>query len=99
MRMLLKMSPGTEAGSRAVRDGRMEKVLTRTLEQIHPESAWFAPEHGLRTAWIVFDLKDASQIPSIVEPLFDELGATVEIVPVMNVEDLKKGLASVGRGH
>jgi len=40
----------------------------------------------------VFDLEDPSQIPSIVEPMFSKLNATVEMFPVMNREDLQKGL-------
>ena len=39
-----------------------------------------------------FDMKDASDIPGIVEPLFVGLKARVELLPVMNADDLKKGL-------
>jgi len=38
-------------------------------------------------------VKDASDIPSIVEPLFVGLNARVELLPVMNADDLKKGLS------
>jgi hypothetical protein len=37
-------------------------------------------------------MKDSSQIPPIAEPLFAALGAEIELVPVMNAEDLRKGL-------
>ncbi len=52
----------------------------------------------MRTAFIVFDLKDPSQLPAISEPLFSKLKATIEMFPVMNQEDLKKGLQQVGQG-
>jgi hypothetical protein len=43
----------------------------------------------------VFDLQDPSQLPSITEPLFSKVNATVEMFPVMNQEDLQKGLQQV----
>jgi hypothetical protein len=44
---------------------------------------------------MVFDLKDPSEIPAIAEPFFLNLNAKVEFSPVMNAEDLKKGLESL----
>jgi hypothetical protein len=35
-------------------------------------------------------------MPTIAESLFQELDAEIEITPVMNSEDLKKGLAAAG---
>jgi hypothetical protein len=37
-------------------------------------------------------MKDSSEIPVIAEPLFIGLGAQLELVPVMNPDDLRKGL-------
>jgi len=44
---------------------------------------------------IFFDLADPSQIVETVEPFFLGLNATTELVPVMNADDLRKGLAKV----
>ena len=44
---------------------------------------------------MVFDMKDTSQIPAIAEPLFTELDAGVSCTPVMNIDDLRKGLAAL----
>lgn len=44
---------------------------------------------------IFFDLADPSQIIEVVEPLFLNLNATVELIPVMNADDLRKGLSKV----
>jgi hypothetical protein len=34
-------------------------------------------------------MEDASQMPTLTEPLFLELGATIQIQPVMTPEDLQ----------
>jgi hypothetical protein len=39
-----------------------------------------------------FDMKDASDIPAIAEPLFAGLNAKVQLLPAMNAEDLRWGL-------
>jgi hypothetical protein len=41
-----------------------------------------------------FDMKDASEIPAIAEPLFAGLNARIQLLPVMNADDLKRGLDS-----
>ena len=92
MRMMMKMQIDTEAGSQAVADGSLPQLMQEMMERLQPESAYFGPEDGVRTAFIVFDLKDPSQLPPITEPLFSNLKATVEMFPVMNREDLQKGL-------
>jgi len=39
-------------------------------------------------------MHDSSDIHGIVEPLFMGIDAEVELLPVMNVDDLRKGLKS-----
>jgi hypothetical protein len=95
MRMLMKVKIDTAAGSRAIEDGSMPQLMQETLGALRPEAAYFGPENGVRTAFIVFDLQDPSQLPSITEPLFSKVNATVEMFPVMNQEDLQKGLQQV----
>jgi hypothetical protein len=56
------------------------------------EAAYFVAQNGMRCAMIFFDMKDSSEIPVIAEPLFIGLGAELELVPVMNPDDLRKGL-------
>jgi hypothetical protein len=36
------------------------------------------------------------QLPAVGEPLFQELGAAVFLTPVMNVEDLERGMKERG---
>lgn len=92
MRTLMKIKIDTEAGSRAIEDGSLAQLMQETLGALRPEAAYFGPENGVRTAFIVFDMQDPSQLPSITEPLFSKMKATVEMFPVMNQEDLQKGL-------
>jgi hypothetical protein len=96
MRMLLKVVFGLEASNDAVRNGTIGPVQQALLDRIKPEAAYFGAENGVRTGYLFFDLVDASQIPVIAEPLFQQLGASVDFIPVMNLEDLQKGLAEAG---
>ncbi|MGZ5850753.1 MAG: hypothetical protein ACXWJN_09240 [Methyloceanibacter sp.] len=94
MRMMLKINIPTEAGNRGVKDGSLPKILEATISKLRPEAAYLLADSGLRSAMIFFDLREASDIPAIVEPLFLGLGAEVELVPVMNAENLKLGLGA-----
>lgn len=89
--MLLKASVPMERGNEAIRDGSLPKKIEAILRDLQPEAAYFGEMDGLRTAFFVVDVPDASQIPAKVEPLFLSFGARVEIHPVMTAEDLMKG--------
>ncbi len=96
MRVMMKVKMDTAAASRAIQDGSLPRIMGETMERLQPEAAYFGPEDGRRTAFLVFDLKDPSELPPISEPLFNNLGATVEMFPVMDRDDLQKGLQQVG---
>ena len=98
MRMMMKLQMDTEAASRAIADGSLPQVMQETLEKLRPEAAYFGPDNGIRTAFIVFDLQDPSQLPPISEPLFNTLKANIQMFPVMDREDLQKGLGQLGGG-
>ncbi len=95
MRFMLTIRMSTEQANAAVRDGRVGPLLQRAMEQLRPEAAYFGPVDGLRTAYMVIDIDDASQIPAISEPFYQELGARIEFVPVMTAEELAKGIAAL----
>ena len=92
MRVLLDVTIPVESGNATIKGGELPKLLMATIDQIRPESSYFYPKNGKRHFQMVFDLKDSSQIPPIAERLFEELNAEVSLTPVMNLEDLKKGL-------
>lgn len=97
MRTMMKLKLDTEAASKLIADGSMPQLMQETMERLRPEAAYFGPDNGVRTAFIVFDLKDPSDLPAITEPLFNRLKATVEMFPVMDRDDLQKGLQQLGR--
>jgi hypothetical protein len=97
MRMMLKVTIPVEAGNTAIKDGTLPRTLQSTAERLKPEAAYFLAEDGKRTALFFFDMQDVSQIPSIVEPLFMGMNASLTMVPAMNTDDLQKGLAQAAK--
>jgi hypothetical protein len=95
MRTMLKVSIPVESGNAAVTDGTLKAIVGAAIERLKPEAAYFLAEDGRRTAIMVFDLADQSDIPSIAEPFFTSMNAAVSLVPVMNADDLAKGLAKL----
>ena len=88
MRVLLKASMTTEAGNRLTRNGTLGSVMKSILEDLKPEAAYFGSENGKRTAFLVLNLQDASEIPGMAEPLFLAFDADIEFIPVMTPADL-----------
>ncbi|HEX5170578.1 MAG TPA: hypothetical protein VFW11_15485 [Cyclobacteriaceae bacterium] len=92
MRMLLRVSCDVVASNSAMKDGTLAKIVQDTIEKLKPEASYFLSMNGKRGCYIFFDMKDPSQIPDIAEPYFLNLGAEVEFIPVMNADELGKGL-------
>ncbi len=95
MRMMMKVHMDTAAASDAIRSGRMPQVIKSLLDQIQPEAAYFGPEGGKRTAFLVFDMDDPAMLPALSEPLYQNFHADVSFFPVMNRQDLERGLSEV----
>jgi len=96
MRMMLRMVIDATDGSDAIKSGAMQKTIGALVEKLKPEAVYFASESGMRTGYIVFDMKSANQQVEIAEPLFD-LGAEVYLSPCMTPEELQAGFAAAGR--
>jgi hypothetical protein len=60
------------------------------VEDLKPEAAYFVADEGQRTAILVINMEDASQIPAIAEPWFLAFNAEIEATPAMIAEDLEK---------
>jgi hypothetical protein len=96
MRVLLKVSPHGEGANKAIHDGTWGRLVGEFMQNHRPEAAYFGAENGQRVAWLFFDLKSESDMVRVAEPFFTKTQATVEITPVMNGEDVQKGLAALG---
>ncbi|PSJ60315.1 hypothetical protein C7I85_14270 [Mesorhizobium soli] len=93
--MLLKISIPVAEGNRTIRDGSLPTIMEKAFAKLRPEAAYFTLEDGNRTAFIFFDLKDVTVMPTIAEPFFNGFNAKIDLTPVMNVEDMRAGLKAM----
>ncbi|MEY9875831.1 hypothetical protein ABH931_005337 [Streptacidiphilus sp. MAP12-33] len=92
MRMLMTIRLDNDKTSQAITDKRLAEFMQTNLGRLQPEAAYFATIDGQRGGFVVFDMKEPAQMPSIAEPFFQELGAEVTFSPVMVPEDIGRGL-------
>mgnify|MGYP001241293029 FL=1 len=69
---------------------RWHNVLS-ILEDSKAEAAYFSADGGMRGCFVVVNMDDASQMLALAEPWFLAFNASVEVLPVMALEDLGKG--------
>ncbi|MEU8852876.1 DUF3303 family protein [Streptomyces sp. NPDC048564] len=98
MRVLLQAHLDTEKTNEMIRSGKMPQVMKEVMDAFKPEAAYFGPDSGVRSVFLVFDMQDSAQLPVLTEQLFQKFGAEVDYTPVMNAEDLQKGLAQLQAG-
>jgi hypothetical protein len=97
MRVMLKFTLPVEKGNQAFKDGSLGKTLEVLMNELKPEATYFSPLDGKRGGMLFFDLAEPSKIVEVVEPLFLNLNAAVEVVPVMSGDDLRKGIANANK--
>ena len=89
MRILITFSINPEKGDQLIKEGRIGETMGSILEELQPEAAYFTDVEGTRGGFLVVDMEDASQMPTMTEPLLLGVGATVHLQPVMTPEDLR----------
>ena len=94
---MLNVSLGQSTSNAAFKDGSLGRALEGAGERLKPEAAYFFLEDGKRTALYVFDMQNEPQISVVVEPLFHALNANISLIPVMNADDVKKGIAQAAK--
>jgi hypothetical protein len=98
--MLLNVKFPHAEFNKAVRDGTVGQKIGRILEDAKPEAVYFTDQDGQRSAILVINLVDPSQIPAFAEPWFLTFKADVEFRVAMTPEDLQKaGLEDLGKKY
>ncbi|MFL6057339.1 MAG: hypothetical protein ACJ732_00350, partial [Rubrobacteraceae bacterium] len=90
VRFMITCRIPVDKGNELVKNGTLGPTIQSIMEDLKPEAAYFVDVEGARGGYIIVDMEEASQIPSLVEPLMIALGATIEVHPVMLPEDLQK---------
>lgn len=92
MRTMLRCTLEVNASNAALTEGRLPTIIGKLMELTKPEAAYFTSDGGQRTIYVFFDMKDSSEMPPIGELMFTNFNARVELQPVMNQEELQRGL-------
>jgi hypothetical protein len=90
MRFLMKFHLDREAANEAARKGTLASTIQSILEDLKPEATYFGEDEGERTAFLVVNLANASELPRVAEPWFLAFNARVRTHVVMTPEDLAK---------
>lgn len=90
MRMLLQVEFPPEPFNTLVRKGTAGSMLGKIVEELHPEAAYFTESHGHRSAMLVVDVNQPSDVPRFAEPFFLHFHADCRFRIVMGPEDLQK---------
>jgi len=93
MRLMLKFTIPVAKGNAAAADGTLGKAIEGLMQRVKSEAAYFTLVDGQRGGLVFFELTDPIMLPKINEPLFAALEAAIEIVPVLNADELKRGLS------
>ena len=95
MRFLVRASLPVETANKSMKDGTFSATMQSILADIKPEAAYFTDTNGMRSAYLIVDMQDASQLPAIAEPLFQAFNASIEVHLVMTAEDLGKAAPAI----
>lgn len=89
MRMMMQITIPVEAGNEAARKGAFGAPFQKMLEPFKAEAVYFTTSaNGERGGFVIFDMKETSQLPGFAEPFFLAFNARVTFAPVMSAADL-----------
>ena len=98
MKMLLSVQFPPEPFNSLIRSGKAGEIISRILESIKPETAYFTDQDGKRGGIFVVDVKTPSDVPFFAEPFFLNFQAACKFHILMSPEDLQKaGLNELGK--
>ncbi|MFG2984657.1 hypothetical protein ACGFYQ_25940 [Streptomyces sp. NPDC048258] len=94
MRVMLRAHFDTAAANEGIKSGALPQALKKLMDTVKPESAYFGLQEGVRSCWLVFDVQDSTQMPSVTWELF-QFNAEIEVGPVMTAEGMAKALGAL----
>lgn len=96
MRMMVTFSFPTDSGNDIVGSGKIAQIFEKLMGDIKPEAVYLHPVDGQRGGHVIINMADSSEVAGVGERFWIALKAHVTMTPVMNPEDLQKGLSGVG---
>lgn len=90
MRFIVRASIPNEAGNQMLKNPEFSKKMEMVMGDLRPESVYFGVENGKRTIFMVVNVKEGCDLPSVAEPLWMGLNACVDFVPVMDQSEFAK---------
>ena len=90
MRFVVTATWDMDAGNALAKAGTLGSTVQAILEDLKPEATYFVANEGQRTAIMIMNLDEASQMPAVAEPWFLALKARLQFQPAMRPEDLAK---------
>ena len=98
MRFVMQASFPPEQFNKFVLDGTIGQKMSRVLEEIKPEAAYFTSNDGTRGGIFIINMEKTSEMARFAEPFFLLFNATVKFLPTMTPEDLQQaGLDEMGK--
>jgi hypothetical protein len=95
MRGMVKSTFPTQESKALVKDGSIGQTMQTMIGNLQPEAAYFCHIDGKRGGYLVINMEEGSDVVTKLEPLWLELGATIETFPVATADELRAGLQSL----
>jgi len=92
---MVKFTIPTQEANPLDQDGSIGQTMESLLGKLQPEAAYFGPIDGKRGGFIVINMEEESEVITKLEPLWLELGATIETFPVATADELSASLQSL----
>jgi hypothetical protein len=98
MRMTMQVQCPIEPFNSLVRNGTAGPTMKKILDDIRPEAAYFGERDGKRSAILIVDVSNPSDVPRLAEPWFLNFNAEVEFRVCMLPQDLaQSNLEALGK--
>lgn len=90
MKLMLRFSIPVDKGNVAAANGTLSKAIQQLKDAAGAEAVYLFTENGRRAGIIIFEENDSARLPAINEPFFAAVNATIDITPVVDLDDLMK---------